>query len=318
MLKRNSIFFLFLLMAGAVSGAESGAIRGLLSGVVFDGPSRTVRPLVGAPGAGYLGAAVLRGIDAFSLAPDGGQALASVGGQLYWVADLRTEAPVWLLVARELGSPELVAWRNDSGAAAVYSDAGLRLVSPTGSATVFPVEGLGGGISALAVAGDSILAGVEGVGLYRLKEGAPPSLLAQLASPAGIAVAGGGRLYVADRARGEILEVRNYLETPEVVLFAGGVADPVALSFSRRGTALLAAGASAKRVTAFDLASGAILGEFELDFEPSRLDALGDGSSFLLNGRVHETDTLQVFVDGLSPGVYFVPAPAAESVSGEE
>jgi hypothetical protein len=318
MSQRNSIFVLSLLLAGAPAGADSGAIGGLVSGVVFDGPSRTVRPLIGAPGAGYLGPAVLRGLDAFSVAPGGRQAVAVVNGHLYWVSDPLAETPVWLLVAQEVNRPELVAWRNDSGAAAVSSGGGLLLVSPTVSTVAFPVEALGGKISALAMAGNSILAGVEGMGLYRLEEGAPPSLLAQLANPAGIAIAGEGRLYVADRTRGEILEVRNYLETPEVFLFAGGVADPVALSLSRRGTALLAAGASSKKVTAFDLASGALLGEFDLDFEPSRLDALGDGSSFLLNGRVLETDTLEVFVEGLSPGVYFVPAPAAESVSGEE
>lgn len=301
---------IFLFAAPGLYG-ESGNIGGLVSGVVFDGPSGSLRPVLGAPGAAYLGEPVAHGFDTVSVAPDGRRAVALAHARLYWIDDVFAGVPF-----RELSQDarrwELAAWRSDSFQAALWLGDRLLLASPDGL-SVLMLDGLEGSIRALAVADDgAVLAGVTGGGVYLLQPGAAPALLASVADPVSIAVAA-DRAWVADRARRQVLEIRRFRETPEVIVFAGagrGVADPIAVAISKRGPALWVADAGARRAIRFDLATGAPLAELALDFEPSRLEPLG-AAGFLLNERVRDGDALELLVeDEAAPGVYFVPAPA--------
>lgn len=312
---RNTSRIVIFLVAVLGAHGESGGIGGILSGVVFDAPSRSLRPVVGVPGAAYLGQPIARGFEAVSVAPDGRQAIALAQERLYWVGDVFEGAPLHEL-AQNAGRWELAAWRGDSSQVALWLGDRLMLASPDGLVSL-PLDGLEAPIRALAVTDDgAVLAGVVGAGLYLLEPGAAPALVASLADSAGIAVAG-DRAWVADRASRQVLEIRRYRETPEVIVFAGagrGVADPIAVAVSRRGPALWIADAGGRKLARFDLATGAPLTEVTLDFEPSRLEALG-GAGFLLNDRTGEGEAVEVLVeDEAAPSVYFVPAPAV----GEE
>jgi hypothetical protein len=133
-----------------------------------------------------------------------------------------------------------------------------------------------------------------------------------MGEPSGIALTGSGRnLYVADRARQEILEIRNYDDGAEVVLFAGealGISDPVGVSRSADGRSLIVAGGAQRSLLIYDLTSSSLSTRIDLDFEPSRIERLGEGSLYLLNSRGEQNNILEVLQAGPSPAVYFVPA----------
>lgn len=307
---RKALWIAMFLFAASGLHGEAGAIGGLISGVVFDAPSRSLRPVVGVPGAAYLGQPVTRGFDAVSVAPDGRQAIVLAAGRLYWMSDVLAGLPAREL-AEDVGPWELAAWRKDSSKVALSAGGRLLTASADGRIVPLSLESVPGATSSLAVADDgSVLAGVAGAGVYLLEEGAAPVLVAALADPVSIAAAG-DRVWVADRASGQVLEIRRYREAPELILFAGagqGVSDPVAVALSRRGAALWVADAAGRKTIRFDLATGEPAGQVNLDFEPARLEALG-AAGFVLNEHAGHGEALQVLVEDSAPGVYFVPAP---------
>ena len=81
---------------------------------------------------------------------------------------------------------------------------------------------------------------------------------------------------------------------------------------------LLVAGSAGRRITFLDLASAALISELSLDFEPARLEPLGDGAGWLLTERRRPSDVLEVLAVGGEPAVFFIPAPAGESVAPQE
>lgn len=312
-----------LAAASLAPGAGAGGIGGLVSGVVYDEPSRSIRPVVGAPGASYLGEPMAQDLDAVWPAPDGDQALVLVGGAAGWLKGLRNGTLEWQALPALAGKPERVAWALDSSAAAVHAAGRVMLVDPTGGVSAsFSTEALGGPILSLAVTGGAVLAGVDGVGLYWLNSGGPARLLARLAQPGSLVVTRSGRLLVADRAREEILEIRNWRESAEVSLFANasaGVTDPAAMAASPDGKLLLVAGSTGRKVAFFDLASGALLRWVPLDFEPTRLQPLDDGTSWLLTERRRAGDVLEVLTTaGEETAVFFIPAPAEGLAEAQE
>jgi len=317
-----SLLLVSVWAADLARGADSAGIRGLVAGLVYDRPGRSIRPVIGAPGSAYLGEPLARDLEAAWVAPDGDQALALSRGSLYWLEGLSVHSPRWRTLSIGEGVPALVGWSVDSSAAAVYIPDRLILVHrAAGVVAGFSTESLGGRIITLAIADDAILAGVEGVGLYRLSAGETPALVARLPEARAILPAGSDRLLVADRARQEILEVRCWREFPEVSPFASaaaGVSDPAALAASPDGRFLVVASSVGRRVTVFDLASGALIRELQLDFEPTRLEPLGDGASWLLAERRGAGEALEVLTVAGEPAVFFIPAPAEESIARED
>ncbi len=312
-----------LAAASLAPGAGAGGIGGLVSGVVYDEPSRCLRPVVGAPGASYLGEPMAQNLDAVWPAPDGDQALVLVGGAVWWLKGLRNGTLEWQALPALAGKPELVAWALDSSAAAVHAAGRVMLVDPAGRTSAsFSTKALGGPILSLAVTGGAVLAGVDGVGLYWLHSGGPARLLARLAQPGPLVVTRSGRLLVADRARQEILEVRNWPDSVEVLLFANasaGVTEPAAMAVSADGKLLLVASSTGRKVAFFDLASGALLRWVPLDFEPTRLQPLDDGMSWLLTERRRAGDVLEVLTTaGEETAVFFIPAPAEGLAEAQE
>ena len=69
-----------LAMAGV--SQDRSDLRGPVSRVVFDQNARALRPMLGVPGAAYLAAPLVSGIDAASVSPDGSAALAVQEGRL--------------------------------------------------------------------------------------------------------------------------------------------------------------------------------------------------------------------------------------------
>ncbi|MCP5111736.1 MAG: hypothetical protein GY953_12975, partial [bacterium] len=83
-MKRALLLTLLLLIALTLAAQ----VRGPVSGFVYDGYERALRPIIGFPGAAYLGLAVTGAVDAASASPDGRLAVISEGSDLYLIRDL--------------------------------------------------------------------------------------------------------------------------------------------------------------------------------------------------------------------------------------
>ncbi len=301
---------LFLLAAAAFA-ADISRLEGPVSGFVFDREQRAVRPVVGVLGAAYLGDALAEGLDFASVSPDGKVAVAIKDGRLYAARGLDRGEVSLAAIDSAISSIDRAAWSGSS--AAIYSASGQRVeiwrglgdTSEQVTAADLPdscrVVALAAGNGAAAVAS-------EDGAVYVIRDGSS-RLAARVTRPGGIAISGND-LFVTDRDRNEVLRIANYTEASDAVLFANearGVTDPVAVAVAR-GRVFVASG-SGRNIIIYDAASGAQTGRLDVDFEPSRVDALY-GSLFVLNAGGSEP--LQVLDAGESPAVYFVPARRAE------
>jgi hypothetical protein len=313
--------FLVALGAFAITGwtQPSAGVAGPVTGFVFGAPSGAIRPMLGIPGAAYLGGALATGLEAASIAPDGSAALAvQQAGKLVLYSGLRSAPlPVALSVAGGISGADHFAWAADGSGAAVYASAsGQAQVltgfakSPVGAAPI-DLSGLPGQLAALAFDGQYLIAGVSGDsgGIFLAAASAGVQRIATTASPSAIALAGSS-LYFADNQAQQIWQVRNYATAPAAMLFANdsGINSPVGLQVSADGQRLFVANAGNQKLAVYDIASGAVVQTIGLAFTPTRLDRFGDASVFLLNSSGQAP--LYVVRDGPAgqAAVFFVPA----------
>jgi hypothetical protein len=315
----------------AISGwaQPSASLAGPVTGFVFDNQPGAIRPMLGIPGAAYLGPAAATGLESASVAPDGSAALAvQRTGKLVLYTGLHGASPVVLAVSGAVASPSLFAWAADGSAAAVYSartGEGQMLTGLAASpAAAAPIDlaSLPGPVAALACDGQRLIvavasAGGGGIGGIYLA-GAPESgsaglqLIAPAASPSAIALAGSS-LFFSDSQAQQILLVQNYASAPVAVVFANdsGIRSPAGLQVSADGQRLFVANAGNRTLAVYDIASRAPVASLDLAFTPTRLDRFGDASVFLMNGTGQ--GPLYVVRDGgvgKTAAVYFVPAPS--------
>lgn len=297
----------------------SAGVAGPVTGFVFVGPAGAIRPMLGIPGAAYLGGPVATGLVAASIAPDGSAALAvQQAGKLVLYTGLRTGAPVALAVPGGIAGADHFAWVGDSSGAAVYSAAsgqgqilsGLAKSAVAGSP--IDLSGLPGQVTALAFDGQRLIVGVSGDsgGIYVVGASSGAQRIASTASPTAVALAGGS-LFFADNQSQQIWQVESYATKPAAMLFANdsGINSPAGLQVSADGQRLLVANAGNRKLAIYDIASRLAVESLDLAFTPTRLDRFGDASVFLMNGSGQ--GPLYVVRDG-APGkaaVYFVPAP---------
>lgn len=308
--------------AFAISGWAQSAtsVAGPVTGFIFDPPSGAVRPMLGIPGAAYLGNAVAAGLVSGAVAPDGSAALgARRTGKLVLYTGLRSGAVQIVNVPGAIAGADLFAWASDASAAAVYSAGAGQAQIVTGLPKT-PVVGapidltnVPGRVTQLAFDGQHLLVGVAGDagGIFLVSASAPPQRLASSPSPSALALAG-GNLYFADSQFGQIWQISSYATTPAGVLFANDGGLPVALQVSTDSQRLLVANGN-RTLAVYDVASRSVLQSLDLTFIPTRLDRFGDTSVFLMNSGGQ--GPLYVARDGgpNKAAVYFVPSPARPS-----
>jgi sugar lactone lactonase YvrE len=315
--------FLIAVSALAVSGwaQTSAGVAGPVTGFAFDGQQGALRPMLGIPGAAYLGGAMATGLNAASSAPDGSAALAvQQNGNLVLYSSLRTAKPVALAVTGAVASPDHFAWTPDSTSAAVYSSSAsqgqiLTSLAPSPAAAApIDLSSLPGPVTVLAFDGQRLILGVASAGsggIYLAGSAAGIQRIAAAASPSAIALAGSS-LYFADNQSQQIFQVLNYAGTPAATVFASdsSISSPVGIQVTADGQRLYVANAGNRKLVVYDIASRSPLQPLALDFTPSRLDLFGDPSVFLMNG----TGQGPIYVArdggaGKAAAVYFVPAP---------
>ena len=295
------------------SAQDRAAVSGPVSGFVFDQKVQALRPVVGVPGAAYVGSAALAGYGMAAVAPDGSAALAVKEGKVVLIAGLKAE-PAEIAVDGAIDGIDRIAWAADSTAAAVYASASgagqvLRNLNGTPAAgDAMDLSALPGAVTALACAADGILAGVADEaagGVYFVKAGSPAALLAGAARPSGISVAGADAFF-ADQERGQVWQVAGFAQDAAVMLFADGLAAPVGVQVS--GRRLFVANSGDSTLGIFELETRAAVASLALDAAPATLEAFGGRGLWLLNHASEAGDPVYVLDGRENPAVYFVPA----------
>jgi hypothetical protein len=291
-------------------------LAGPVSGLVFDDYSRSLRWIVGVPGAAYLGGSVAEGLEIAAVAPNSKLALAVKDGALFLIR-LGGDEAVWETLEAEAGAVDRIVWSADSSAA-IVSGAALRIWRNLGAtAEALALAGADGSkwlALVLEGGGEAALAAKAG-GVYRLS-GSEARLVAAVEDPSALAIAPAGDVaYVADRAGKQLLALRNWKDSGEVSLIAGesqGIDDPVAVAIGSDARSVLLAGGTSRSLIQIDPASGALTARWDLDFQPTRIERLSSGL-FGLTRRTGGAEPLQVITAGPQPSVFFVPAGAALS-----
>ncbi len=287
-----------LALAGALGAQQT--FTGPISGLVFDEQAKAIREIAGVPGAAYLRSAVAVGEEG-SISPDGRLAVVREGSEIVLLGlGSNSNRSVLGAASEALGE---IAWSADSGSVAVESGSIQLFVNLKSAPEAARLAAFEGDAMSLAVSGRSVAAGVKG-GIFLIDaEGARQ--IANAGDPEGLAISG-STLYVADKARKEVIAVRNFATAAEAALIANeslGLEGPVAVAVD--GVALLVADSS-RKLLQLSL-SGELQRTIALDFDPFRLELFGR-NLYRLDARRSANDSVQILQIGPEPAVYFVPA----------
>ena len=107
----------FAVLATAGWAQSSAGVNGPVTGFIFDAHAGAIRPMLGIPGAAYLGNATVNGLAAAAVSPDGSAALAVKNGKLFVYNGLRTTTPAVSAVGGAIANPGYFAWADDNSAA---------------------------------------------------------------------------------------------------------------------------------------------------------------------------------------------------------
>jgi hypothetical protein len=298
--------------------AQVASVHGPVAGFVFSGVSKTVRPLLGVPGATYVGLPVLSQVDAAFIAPGGRWALVTRTGETTLVRGLADLAPAESSISELISKVDRVVWSRDGSFALLYSSSGslLQRIQLSGTEPVVdaPVDlSPWGQVAALAIdpSGRQIAVGFAASGLYLFNAGQSPVLLSPMAQPAATAFDNTGRrLYAIDLDRQSISEFDSASGASDFVSLAQPNTPPVmpvGLAVSGDGRYLLLADNNAHVLLVYEISSRSLANSIPLDFAPSRLEALSASPAFLLNGNDPKEWLLVLDASGV-PQVNFVPA----------
>jgi hypothetical protein len=309
--------------AFAIAGwaGSSASVGGPVTGFIFDSQAGAIWPMLGIPGAAYLGAPVASWVAAGSVSPDGSAALAMQVGRLMLYTGLRGASPATVTITGAIAGVDHFAWLADGSAAAVYSSKSgqaqilTNLAQTPAAGAPIDLSGIQGTLAALAFDGQRIIAGAaasDSGGIYLAGTQTALERIAAASSPSAIVLAG-ANLYFADRQSQQIWEVESYAKTPAAVLFAGdsGISAPVGLQLSADSQRLYAANAGNRKLAIYDVASRSPVQSIDLDFIPTGLDRFGDPSVYLLNSGGQGPLHVLSDVNTAKIAVYFVPAPHA-------
>jgi len=263
------------------------------------------------PGSAHLGNPLSTGGDAAVVA--GSVALVARSEGVVLLRGLEAASPEAVAIEGSMAGAILFAFADDGASAAVYS-ASRRQVQVIRDLAKSPVAGTPvdvalDAVSVLAFDGEHMVAGAAG-GVWLLTDGAPKRLV-EVAHPADLEIHGRD-LFVADRDGNRIWQVLDFAAAATPLVFAderSGILSPAGIEVLNGR--LVVASAAARAVDAFELATHTLASHVDLDFTPTRLEALGRQGLAVLNSP-GEAEPLWVLDAGERFGVYFVPAGREE------
>jgi WD40 repeat protein len=302
--------------------AQQTTLTGPVEAFTFDALSRSVRAVIGVPGATSFGPALFENIDLASMAPGQSYGLVIEGGKCLFVSNLGSTKISSAAIAGVAGYPDGIAWSAGGSLAILYSRSARWVQTISGfpgapaAGAVLELSSLDGPVTAVTsdAPGKQIAFGVSGdrAGVYQAS-GDTFTLLGSMANPISLSFSTDGQtLYALDGATLEVTAITVASHAFQTLALTG-MANPVALQSaenSQNQQILYVAGGSDKTLRILDAASGQTLSQIALNFQPTSLDAFG-GNSFVLRYRSQTASPLWLFSSLPQPGAYFVPAVEA-------
>ena len=319
-----------LSVGGGKAAAQQGPIGGPVLGYLFDSPTLRMRPLLGIPGASYVGDALPIGFAPRFVEVSPSQEYAvgveAESGDVYLI-DLRSPLPAAQRLSQASAGADRAFLSPLGKAVAFYHRQARQVEIVTGLpdepnlAGRVDLSSVPGMVTALAVSDDgkalAIAASEGGNGSLFV---AAPDADVRLVGPLGRAnalafVNDAGDLLVADAGRSEIVRIRNFSAGAEWTVLASrqdGLDQPVAVGITRDNTTVFAVSASDRRIARMPLSGGAI-SFVDCPCSPTGLHALAPGAVFRLtadsNAPLYVLDTRPRNGDLSSePRVLFIPA----------
>ena len=285
----------FVLMTGCALQAQiSGP-----STLVFDDATRSLRFVLGVPGASHFGPALVEGLTAAAISPDGSRALGSRDGQVASFSFVDGNLAEQRLMA---GEASAVAWDAGSRYAAFLVGSKLFRYDASGS-----LLELGEAAGRLAVDRTGVVYAASSGAVTRFS-GSEAVRLAGVELPVDLVLsADGSALYVADAASHAVLRIDARQGGAQA--FSAVAANPVALALSKDGASLLVSDGEGHKFYVFSAATQELRLSLALAFAPSRLTPLSD-SLFALTRR-EAGAPLEVLALRDGAAAYFIPAVEA-------
>jgi WD40 repeat protein len=304
--------------------SQTVALRAPAMGLLYDAPSRSVRPLVGFPGSSYLGRPAYQEIDKAFIAPDGEAALVIEGGNAVLLQELGSGTPSKASIPELSGQIRVVVWSANSRSVVAYSGATRRVLRfNIGSAGAtqtasFDVSHLDGEVISIVTNHDASQT-VIGLrhpskgGIYAISEGGSMPLTAgQEPGPAVFSEPGSILYAVEPRTRRILRFARGVYEGSEPLNFSGEpepLNDPIGLALSQNSQRLFVASGSDRVIREYDIRSGSLLLEIPLSFTPRSLSPLAPlASVFVVAARDSVEQPLWLLDTRSGRSVSFAPA----------
>jgi WD40 repeat protein len=316
---RCAFVVIFALICAGGLPAQQPSVGGPVEAITFDAPTRSVRAVIGFPGAASFGPVLLDSLDFASVATLQSYGLVFESGKCLFVSGLGSKTISSVAIAGVTAYPDGVVWSRNGLLAILFSRTGgwFQIIAgfpnaPVAGALV-DVSSLRGAFTALAVdaPGKQIVLAVSGPNgaVYRA-DGGQFTPLAYMAKPVSLSFSNDGQtLYALDAATLRVTAASlsgNGLQT----LALPGMTNPIAIqSFedSQNRQLLYVAGGSDRVLRILDVASQQTVTDVPLYFQPTGLDPFGS-SSFVLAPRSQSANPLWLFTGSPQPGAYFVPA----------
>jgi DNA-binding beta-propeller fold protein YncE len=305
-------FALALLMAPAAVQPASNTIEGPRLGFVYDHAVKSVRPILGIPGAATLGQPVESGLDLrkIAMSPMQDYVLATEGehNQVVVLATNRTPLVAVAVQGADRG-PDQLSISAGGTAAALYYKGGNHILVISGLPAAPRISerlylSAGQAPSALAVSddGQTLLAGIAD-SVYWVSPSGEVPILRGLHKIVSIALGSNHTALVADGVANQIHRVQNVTTAVEPDVVAGpkqGIAAPIAVAMSQDGKRAFVANSKSGTVAILDLQAKTELAQLSCQCTPTGLDRLSgadvfrlteplNGPMWVLDGAAHQS-----------------------------
>lgn len=135
---------ILILSGGGLATAQSSSFRGPVSGFVYNHSSRTIRPLLGIPGATLIGSPLVNEVDFASVGPDGKWGWITRAGRASFVQNLAGLSSAEISADGLIDAVDRVLWNREGSFALLYSSSTNRLqrvrLSSAGAAADTPID----------------------------------------------------------------------------------------------------------------------------------------------------------------------------------
>lgn len=301
--------------------AQGVQVGGPITGLVYDAPSKSLRQILGMPGAARLSSPLLSDVDWATVAPDGRTAVVLRQGAGWLVSSKNIgQDSAGTPIHGLLDSPQFSSWAEDSSSLVLYSNANRALqrvrlnVEAVEADPATPLSGVDGDVTAMAAdkASGVVVITVAGVGVHLVGASGNATLLVATADASAIALEPGGKtLWVADRAGTQLVQVTQLGLSPESQVLISDpekLADISALGLSFDQQRLYLANRATQLLYQFDRSASLLSESVALDAPANLLLPLGRSSLRLLGQRNKLGEPLYLLDERSGPGLFFVPA----------